>query len=676
MTDNKKNNVPEGKNVLIMEVPFTYVDKALCPLYLISVETLKLISFLKSLDNDISFIDTRLNNKFMWRKKKAGISGKKELQMHIQTISQIELKEKIRNLKKTPDEILLLAYLPFAPYTFDSEVIDSLIEICHSMLPGVDVKLGGDFIRLFPNFTDELKQEIILLDKISNIDSFKPDFSVKETWTYGVFQIAKGCSNKCSFCSASLDKPQKLSLDPVLDYMKLADKKYNPDVFWNWDPNVLLFPDHFEEFLDKYIASGIKASLRFALGFQPDRLNENLIQKIIDADLSLITIPFESGTIDSKNNIEKPYSIISSIKVLNIFKKLHANLKRTQSSFIIGYPHDDIKSIFRIFISILNMGSIPLPFPLYVFPHTKEYDESIDLLKDKGLAGLHGQLWPLTKDEDVEDYRNLLRFLRIRDLSVAREKSSLLKKEWKAVFEEELKLNSNFIKLCTEAKEDSLEELNRIEKEVAILSNEKKDEKILYIVANPKPVNDSVSQTLGEYFKKTYLEKNPTASFIDVNLYNEGIEFIDEGFINTIFKKDGEVSEKSKRLIEKADNYIDMIKDADKIVIVSPMWTMSIPAIMKAFLEMIASRLFFYHNDHFTNKKVLCIFSRDGVYSKEGSRFINVQEKSILAAFDFMGIGRDITYICAEGTHDKSRREDIINQSKKDILQVIDIFSE
>jgi len=608
----------------LVNVPFTFVNEKVCPLEQVSIETLKAITHFKK-THDVKFINMRSKDSFAWMKRDAGEDSKKKLQMMIASKPQSYLRDNLKEFK--PDRIIVICNFALAPYTFDTEVIKSVIRIAEKYCK--DVQIGGEYIDLYPKYSCGLKTVNLNFED-------KPDINNE----FGLFQLTKGCSNSCSFCVAGLTKPQKIPVDFVVSYMREYFDKHKPDVFWNWDPNVLLFPDHFEEFLDKYLASGMKARLNFALGFQPNLLKNSIIKKLDKIGIDIITLPVESGTLKSKKNIGKPYSILDSIKKIKELKKCK-NIKKIQCSFIIGYPHDEFKSIFRTFVTIVKLGCHPIPFPLYVFPKTKEHKG------DKEVSDLHGQLWPMINSEEIPLYQNLLRFLATGKLD-----DKDLDPRLKNVYRQELRYSEKFLKMADG-------DLEQIEKELY--------EDVLYISVSPG--SKAVSKKLGEYFIEKY-RSNHNVKLTRLDLYKEDIEFLDDEFIDVIYrrKKVEDVSEKTRKTIKNTDRFISMLKKADTIIITTPMWTMSIPGILKSMLESIASRMYYDLGEKFEKKQVYCILTRDGVYEKCGKEtdpLINVQELSLMAALDFIGIGREIDFITAQGLGmDKDAN---IKKAKKEI---------
>jgi FMN-dependent NADH-azoreductase len=570
-----------------------------------------------------------------------------------------------------PDAVIIVCNFAFAPYTFDEDVVKSLKRMVDKKYQAVKEYISGNFIDIFPEFAKDAGLEPFVTDS-NGMDDCLPDISPLIHENYGLFQLTQGCPNSCSFCVGGRQRFKTYPIDKTISYMKELYEKNKVQEFWNWDQNVMQDAQHFETFLDRYAESGINSSLIFALGLQPNLLNEQIIQKIASTKIKILTIPFETGTAESKYIMGKPYTIISAVKKLHLLNKYNkGNLSRIQSSFTIGYPHDDFRSIFRIYLSILNLKSVPLPFPVYIFQNTPEYNKNREKLKNKKTSELHGQLWPLLENDKISEYQNLLQFLLIKNLDDAKQRVSLLTPAMKKAFSEELKVNQQFVNFCLQY-EDTPDNLLLIENKIS--ESSQKNKVLLQIIANPKADSDSVSRRLSNHFIKNHLIEHPDYETMTIDLYLEGITFINSEFIDFIYrrKRKEDTSQQTRHLISLTEKYIEKIKLADKIVIAAPMWTMSIPSILKSFFEMVASYLFYYLNEKLENKPVCCILTRDGSYKKEDSG--NVQEKSIISAFEFIGVGTNIKFIIAEGLFDKSRSRDIISRSEDELSSFAKYF--
>lgn len=665
------------QNILVINVPFSFVDYRLCPINQVSIETLKFISFLKQ-NNTVEFIDMREGEIYSYGIRSLGIKNFFDRKILIQSLSKSKFIQKINELLFSKiSKIIIVAQTLSAPYIFEVNFINRLIVILKSFFNDISIEITGNFVKLFPGALKQITAKYSAI-MFQNFDDLIPDFSVKKEWKYGLFQLTKGCVNSCSFCNAGLEKFTEIDVDFVLNYMMKFEEKYGPVEFWNWDQNVIFSKSHFLNFLKKYNASGLKSKLNFSLGLQPDKLDFEIMDELLKTNFRLITIPFETATLNLNFYVKKPYTIISPIQKL---KYLNENMRftdntRIQCSFIIGYPFDDYRSIFRTFISILNLGGFPLPFPLFIFPNTQIYNDNFSEVANRIISDLHGKLWPLVDPDDVLVYDNLLYFLRSNSFKSAQANLSKLPIYLRKIYKEELLKNNEFIELCISAK-DTVCDLKKIEEKLELNS---KNNKILCIYSSPKKENNSNSTTLAKYFMKAIYEVSSENVFDELFLASENLEFLDEDFIDAITgkKKISECSDKAQFLFKKADEYINLIKNADKIIIASPMWTLSIPSILKAFLELIASKLFYYYSETLDKKKICCILTRDGNYSKfgTGSVFdeqINVQEKLLMASLDFIGLGREIHFIYAENMYGSDKEQNLL-KAKEELYRYSKIF--
>jgi hypothetical protein len=453
-------NIPEKSRVVVANTPYTLVENYLCPNQ-VSIGVLQMLSLLRSRGNDVHFINMRSNEKHPWRRMRAGVDGDCFLETSLLGRRPDHFSEELDKLPHAPDEIWLSCF-----FVCDSDVLRELVDRCQKKYPSTPIRIGGKAIAVAP----DIAQGIDVLpwpNRLKEADVSFPDFSVRENWNYGLFKLQIGCPNKCSFCVGAMDEYRVLPVDFVLSYMKEQYRLWRPSQFWNWDDNILTAGASFEEFLEAYRASGIEAELKFEMGLQPDLVNEDIIKKMVDAGVSTASLPMEAAGSKTIVKYHKPYSIISSIKMLDITRRFGMRMRNCQCTFIIGHPDDDIASIFRTYISILRFGGSPCPFPVFLFPGTTDHRRYRDIIQGKSLAELHGQLWPLIRSVHVPIYRILFRVLSCRTLTLAREKLSLLPSNLQKVFLDELHVNERFVEMCLSSS-DSVKNLTAIEEKLGL----------------------------------------------------------------------------------------------------------------------------------------------------------------------------------------------------------------
>ncbi|MGB6127993.1 MAG: NAD(P)H-dependent oxidoreductase [Psychrilyobacter sp.] len=157
--------------------------------------------------------------------------------------------------------------------------------------------------------------------------------------------------------------------------------------------------------------------------------------------------------------------------------------------------------------------------------------------------------------------------------------------------------------------------------------------KVLYIKASPKPKNESISHRIAEVFIEEYIKNNPEDIVTELDLYDEGCQYVDYKILCDSFEKKGV-------MVETAKNFIEY----DKFIISSPMWNLSIPAILKSYIDLIAVKGITFKYSKLgmpiglmKGKKAFYLGSRGGAYPFPLS-LIALDIKYVKFIFKFIGI--------------------------------------
>lgn len=140
--------------------------------------------------------------------------------------------------------------------------------------------------------------------------------------------------------------------------------------------------------------------------------------------------------------------------------------------------------------------------------------------------------------------------------------------------------------------------------------------KLLYIKANIKSEGESRTFKVSDSFIEEYKKNNPKDEVIVLDLYKENIDFLRAEDLGKIFGPKDEESKKNPIL-----KYAYQFAEADKYVIASPMWNLSIPAILKAYIDYVSVTgiTFTYTAEGqvglLNGKKAVHIVSRGGEYA-------------------------------------------------------------
>ncbi len=176
-------------------------------------------------------------------------------------------------------------------------------------------------------------------------------------------------------------------------------------------------------------------------------------------------------------------------------------------------------------------------------------------------------------------------------------------------------------------------------------------ERVLYITANPKEEKDSFSLKLGREFINK-VKENKEVEVVELDLYNEGLNHVNMESLGKIF------SPEKNELSKYADEFVEF----DKYVIAAPMWNLSIPSILKTYIDhiTIAGKTFKYTENGpvglLNGKKLVHITARGGLYSQGPANSFEMGDKYLRTIFSFMGID-EIDTLAFELTSAKEKEE-------------------
>lgn len=196
--------------------------------------------------------------------------------------------------------------------------------------------------------------------------------------------------------------------------------------------------------------------------------------------------------------------------------------------------------------------------------------------------------------------------------------------------------------------------------------------KVLYIKANSKPAGESRTFRISERFIEEYKKHHPQDEVITLDLYKEDIGFLSEEGIRLKFNP----GEGKNPLLRYARQFVE----ADKIVFAEPLWNLSIPAILKAYIDYICivGMTFKYTAEGpvglCKDKKVLNITTRGGEYSTGPFAAWEMGDKYLRTVMGFLGV-TDFTTISANSLDVIGIDIDaIVNKAIKEAVELAKTF--
>jgi len=194
---------------------------------------------------------------------------------------------------------------------------------------------------------------------------------------------------------------------------------------------------------------------------------------------------------------------------------------------------------------------------------------------------------------------------------------------------------------------------------------------LLCVKANPKPVKESKSLTIAEEFLRVYRKKNPQDRIIERNVYQEAIPLVDVDVLKGWDKlqRQEELNSVEKEKVGKISTFTEEFLAADKYVFVTPMWNLSLPPLMKAYLDtiVVVGKTFYYTEQGpvgmVKGKKALHIHARGGFYSQPPMDQLEFADRYIRALLNFLGVTDVHSLICEGHEYLPDRAQAILQEA-------------
>jgi FMN-dependent NADH-azoreductase len=192
-------------------------------------------------------------------------------------------------------------------------------------------------------------------------------------------------------------------------------------------------------------------------------------------------------------------------------------------------------------------------------------------------------------------------------------------------------------------------------------------EKVLFIKANCRPIEQSVSVKLYHTFLDNYKEAHPEEEIIELDLFEENLPYYNNDMINGMFKlsKEMDLTPEEQRATETVSKYLNQFLEADKVVFAFPLWNFSVPAVLHTYLDYLAQagKTFRYTPEGpvglLGSKKVVLLNARGGIYSEGPAQSSEMSVNYVQTMLNFWGV-QDIQSIIIEGHNQYPDQADAI----------------
>ncbi|KMY55303.1 FMN-dependent NADH-azoreductase [Bacillus sp. FJAT-27231] len=206
--------------------------------------------------------------------------------------------------------------------------------------------------------------------------------------------------------------------------------------------------------------------------------------------------------------------------------------------------------------------------------------------------------------------------------------------------------------------------------------------KVLFVKANPRPIDQSVSVKLYHAFLDSYKESHPNDEITELDLFKENLPYYGNEMINGTFKaaRGLELTAEEQTAVNTVNKYLNQFLEAEKVVIAFPLWNFTVPAALHTYLDYLsqAGKTFKYTPEGpvglLTNKKVALLQARGGVYSEGPAQAAEMSMNYVKAMLGFWGV-QDITTVIVEGHNQfPDRAEEIIEEGVRQAATAANTF--
>ena len=205
--------------------------------------------------------------------------------------------------------------------------------------------------------------------------------------------------------------------------------------------------------------------------------------------------------------------------------------------------------------------------------------------------------------------------------------------------------------------------------------------KVVHVCANPKPIEESASKQLAAAFFETLAEKNPEVEIDNIDLYSEPPPFLSVEALRALyypsFDPDYQPTEEERRACEYAAKQAARLREADVLVLTTPMWNFSLPGIVKSWIDQVFSpgNLFQFEGTgtkplHSIRQAILLAAS-GGVYKEDDPR--DALTRQVRAILEFVGITR-LSVAWADGQNpaicgDHDQRRELALEAARELAE-------
>ncbi len=158
---------------------------------------------------------------------------------------------------------------------------------------------------------------------------------LKKAFPVSSISTSRGCPEKCTFCYSREGIWRQRSAKNVVDEIEWQVKTLGVKELWITDDNFTLNRQRAMDIAQMILDRKIKVYLQLKNGIRVDRVDRELLSKLKEAGLWLLSVAPESGNKETLEKIQKGFTLEKVKEVVDICKDIGIV---TCGMFIIGFP--------------------------------------------------------------------------------------------------------------------------------------------------------------------------------------------------------------------------------------------------------------------------------------------------------------------------------------------------
>jgi len=154
----------------------------------------------------------------------------------------------------------------------------------------------------------------------------------------------------------------------------------------------------------------------------------------------------------------------------------------------------------------------------------------------------------------------------------------------------------------------------------------------------------STTQTLTAHFAHQWQQAHSDGTIVYRNLADSNLQFVTAELIGSFYTPADQLTAAQKQLLAQSDQLAEEFIAADEYLLGVPMYNFSVPAVFKAYIDLVArvGKTFSYEGGRprglLTNKKMTIVTASGGDYSAGPAKSMDFVEPYLRAIMNFMGI--------------------------------------